>query len=439
MVARIVIAGTSSGAGKTTIATGLIAALARRGDTPAPFKVGPDFIDPSYHALAAGRPGRNLDAFLSGPELIRPLFKHGAAHADVAVIEGVMGLYDGASGRGELASTAHVAKLLRAPVVLVVDAAAMARSVAAIVHGYRTFDPAVNVAGVILNRVGSPAHANLLREALPDIPVLGALPRDAELEVPERHLGLVPVAERAPRAQRVIERLAASIEAHFDIEALLALARTAPALPGATWSPDAGSAPSDSRRAIPGRGTPTRVAIARGPAFSFHYEENLELLRGAGAELVPFDPLIDALPEADALILAGGFPEIFGAELSANTRLRGQIAAFHGPVLAECGGLLYLAKSLDEHPMCGVLDVTATMAGRLTLGYREVTATVDHPVWPAGTTVRGHEFHYSTVTPCGDAWTRTGGHVRGNVHASYLHTHWAATPEVAQRLVAACD
>ena len=201
MVARIVIAGTSSGAGKTTVATGLIAALARRGDKPAPFKVGPDFIDPSYHALAAGRPGRNLDAFLSGPELIAPLFKHGAAHADVAVIEGVMGLYDGASGRGELASTAHVAKLLQAPVVLVVDAAAMARSVAAIVHGYRTFDPDVNVAGVILNRVGSDAHANLLREALPDIAVLGALPRDAELEVPERHLGLVPVAERAPRAR----------------------------------------------------------------------------------------------------------------------------------------------------------------------------------------------------------------------------------------------
>jgi cobyrinic acid a,c-diamide synthase len=425
VVARIVIAGTSSGAGKTTVASGLIAALAKRGEKPAPFKVGPDFIDPSYHALAAGRPGRNLDAFLSGPDLIAPLFKHGSAGANVAVIEGVMGLYDGASGRGELASTAHVSKLLHAPVVLVVDAAAMARSVAAIVHGYRTFDPGVNVAGVILNRVGSEAHANLLREALPDIAVLGALPRDAALEVPERHLGLVPVAERASRAKDVIDRLAASVEAHCDIDALLALARSAPPVDGPAWSPGDASAR-------------VRVAIARGPAFSFHYEENLELLRGAGAELLAFDPLHDALPDADALILAGGFPEVFGAELSANTRLRAQIAAFKGPVLAECGGLLYLARDLDGVPMCGVLDASATMTGRLKLGYREVTAMQDHPVWPAGTTVRGHEFHYSTVEPGGQAWTRTGGHVRGNVHASYLHTHWAATPEVAQRLVSAC-
>jgi cobyrinic acid a,c-diamide synthase len=425
VVARLVIAGTSSGAGKTTVASGLIAALAKRGDTPAPFKVGPDFIDPSYHALAAGRPGRNLDAFLSGPRLIAPLFFHGARGAGVAVIEGVMGLYDGASGRGELASTAHVAKLLKAPVVLVVDAAAMARSVAAIVHGYRTFDPDVDVAGVILNRVGSDGHAALLRDALPDIPVLGALPRDASLEVPERHLGLVPVAERATSARDVIDRLAASIEAHCDIEALLALARRAPALQGPAWSPGEAQAR-------------VRVAIARGPAFSFHYEENLELLRGAGAELVPFDPLRDTLPDADALILAGGFPEVFGAELSANTRLRTQIAAFTGPILAECGGLLYLARELDEHPMCGVIDARATMTGRLKLGYREVTAVEDHPVWPAGTTVRGHEFHYSTVEPGGEAWTRTGGHVRGNVHASYLHTHWAATPEVARRLVRAC-
>jgi cobyrinic acid a,c-diamide synthase len=426
VVARIVIAGTSSGAGKTTVASGLIAALAKRGDKPAPFKVGPDFIDPSYHALAAGRPGRNLDAFLSGPELIAPLFKHGSQGANVAVIEGVMGLYDGASGRGELASTAHVAKLLHAPVVLVVDAAAMARSVAAIVHGYRTFDPDVNVAGVILNRVGSEAHAALLREALPDIAVLGALPRDAELEVPERHLGLVPVAERASRARGVIDRLAASVEAHCDIDALVSLARSAPPVAGPAWSPERVSR------------TSARIAIARGPAFSFHYEENLELLRATGAELHPFDPLHDTLPESDALILAGGFPEVFGAELSANTRLREQIAAFTGPVLAECGGLLYLANDLDGIPMCGVIDAGATMTSRLKLGYREVTAIEDHPVWPAGTTVRGHEFHYSTVTPGGEAWTRTGGHVRGNVHAAYLHTHWAATPEVAQRLVGAC-
>jgi cobyrinic acid a,c-diamide synthase len=428
VIPRLVIAGTSSGAGKTTVATGLIAALAGRGAKPAPFKVGPDFIDPSYHALAAGRPGRNLDAFLSGPELIAPLLRHGSAGAGIAVVEGVMGLYDGASGRGELASTAHVAKLLRAPVVLVVDAAAMARSVAAIVHGYTTFDPEVNVAGVILNRVGGDFHAALLRDALDGTPVLGALPRDEGLAVPERHLGLVPVAEREPRARETIDRLGTAIAAHCDLEALEALARSAPELPGPAWSPA-------------GEGPPARIAIARGPAFSFHYEENLELLRGAGAELVPFDPLSDeALPDAQALILAGGFPEVFGAELSANTRLRDEIAAFAGPVLAECGGLLYLARELDGHPMCGVLDVNAHMTPRLTLGYREATARADHPVWPVGTLVRGHEFHRSRVTPEGGAWEHARGregHVRGLVHASYLHTHWAATPEVAGRVVAA--
>ena len=428
MIPRLVIAGTSSGAGKTTVATGLIAALARRGQRPAPFKVGPDFIDPSYHALAAGRPGRNLDAFLSGPELIAPLLRHGSAGAGIAVVEGVMGLYDGASGRGELASTAHVAKLIQAPVVLVVDAAAMARSVAAIVHGYKTFDPEVNVAGVILNRVGGDFHTALLRDALEGTPVLGALPRDEGLAVPERHLGLVPVAERESRARETIDRLGAAIAAHCDLEALEALARAAPDLPGPAWSPA-------------GDGPPVRIAIARGPAFSFHYEENLELLRGAGAELVPFDPLrAEALPDAQALILAGGFPEVFGAELSANARLRGEIAAFAGPVLAECGGLLYLARELDGHPMCGVLDVSAHMSDRLTLGYREATARADHPVWPWGTCVRGHEFHRSRVTPEGGAWEHARGregHVRGLVHASYLHTHWAATPEVAHRVVAA--
>lgn len=425
VIPRIVIAGTSSGAGKTTIATGIMAAL----ENVAAFKVGPDFIDPSYHALATGRPGRNLDAFLSGPELIAPLVRHGAATADIAVIEGVMGLYDGASGRGELASTAHVAKLLDAPVVLVVNCEAMARSVAAIVHGYRTFDPDVNVAGVILNRVGSEFHAQILRDALPDIPVLGALPRNANLEVPERHLGLIPVSEREPRARDVIEHLGAAVREHCDLDAIVALARSVPELPGEAWTPRRETAK-------------TQVAIARGPAFSFHYQENLELLRGAGAELVEFDPLRDErLPEADALILAGGFPEVFGEELSANTQLRADVAAFAGPVLAECGGLLYLAETLDERPMCGVLPVHAQMGERLTLGYREATSLSDHPVWPAGTVTRGHEFHYSRVSEPGNAWEHhrgREGHVQGNVHASYLHTHWAATPAVADRLVAAC-
>jgi cobyrinic acid a,c-diamide synthase len=443
VIPRLVIAGTSSGAGKTTIATGLLAALRARGTTATGFKVGPDFIDPSYHALATGRPGRNLDAFMSGPDLIAPLFRHGCADAEIAVIEGVMGLYDGASGRGELASTAHVAKLLQAPVVLVVDAAAMARSVAAIVHGYASFDPAVGVAGVILNRVGSPAHAQILREALTPlgIPVLGALTRDDAVAAPERHLGLVPAVERERQAREAIERLAAVVADACDLDGLIALARTAPETPGPAWTPEIDDPPNR-----------VRIAIAGGSAFSFRYEENLELLRGAGAELVEFDPLTDEqLPaRTGALLLTGGFPEVYGQQLSDNWALRAEVAALARggrPVLGECGGLLYLCSTLDGRPMCDVIEADATMTDRLTLGYREATASGKHPAWPAGTSVRGHEFHYSRVEPAAaerPAWriatrdaSRDEGHVAAGVHASYLHTHWAATPEVARRLVAA--
>jgi cobyrinic acid a,c-diamide synthase len=435
VIPRIVIAGTASGVGKTTVATGLLAALRARGLRATGFKVGPDFIDPSYHALATGRPGRNLDAFLSGPELIAPLFAHGAQGADIAVIEGVMGLFDGASGRGELASTAHVAKLLDAPVVLVVDAKAVARSAAAVVHGFATFDPALRVAGVILNRIGSAWHEELLREAI-DVPVLGAIHRREGLATPERHLGLVPVAEREAHARGAVDELAAVITEACDLDALIALARSAPSLAARPWEP------------LVDPGPPVRIAVADGPAFSFRYEENLELLRAAGAQLVGLDPLADeALPEAtDALYLGGGFPEVFGEELSANAALREEIKAFRGPVVAECGGLLYLSKSLDGRPMCSVLDAEAHMAGRLSLGYREATVATDSPLGPAGTELRGHEFHYSTVTPSAGAtpaWTlrargteRTEGFAAGGVHASYLHTHWAATPETAKELIA---
>lgn len=439
-IPRIVVAGTSSGAGKTSVACGLIAALRSRGHVVQGFKVGPDYIDPSYHALASGRPGRNLDAFLSGPERIAPLLLHGAAGADVAVIEGVMGLFDGASGRGELASTAHVAKLLDAPVLLVIDAAAMARSAAAIVHGYRTFDPDVEIAGVVVNKVGSDHHVELLREAIEPlgVPVVGALRRDDRVAAPERHLGLVPAVEREARTRTSIAALGEAVLAHVDLDAVMALAHSAPPLPGPAWSPpacDAGGA---------------TIAIARGPAFSFHYEENLELLRAAGATLAPFDPLQDtALPEgAGALVLAGGFPEIFGARLSENVELREQVAAFARsgrPVLAECGGLLYLCEELDGVPMCGVLTARGQMAGHLSIGYREAVAQTASPLWEAGEAVRGHEFHYSTVSGDGaPAWelsargtARPEGFVAGGVHASYLHVHWAAFPQAARRLVEA--
>ncbi|HZV73754.1 MAG TPA: cobyrinate a,c-diamide synthase [Conexibacter sp.] len=444
MIPRVVVAGTSSGAGKTTVSCGLIGALRARGLVVQGFKVGPDYIDPSHHALASGRPGRNLDAFLSGPELIAPLLRHGGEGADLAVIEGVMGMFDGASGRGELASTAHVAKLLDAPVLLVVDAAAMARSAAAIVHGYRTFDPDVNVAGVIFNRVGSDHHEQLLREALAplDVPVLGALRRDERVLTPERHLGLVPAGEREERSRTALDELAQLAARHVDLDAVERLARAAPAVPGPAWSP----APTDP----PAAGA--RVAIARGPAFSFHYEENLELLAAAGAELLPFDPLRDEAlpPDAGALVLAGGFPEVFGAELAANARLRAAVAAFAAagrPILAECGGLLYLCRELDGHAMCGVLPARGRMTGRLTLGYREAVAATATPWLDAGERVRGHEFHCSQVEPLDGAsphdaaWTlsargaeRREGIVAGALHASYLHVHWAAHPHLALRL-----
>ncbi len=460
MIPRVVVAGTSSGAGKTTVACGLIGALRARGLRVQGFKVGPDYIDPSYHALASGRPGRNLDAFLSGPELVAPLVRHGGAGADIAVVEGVMGLFDGASGRGELASTAHVAKLLGAPVLLVVDASAMARSAAAIVHGFMTFDPELDVAGVVFNRVGSDHHEELLRDAVRPlgVAVLGALRRDERVVAPERHLGLVPAGEREPRTRAALDALAGAVERYADVAGIEALARTATAPPPhPAWSPQAraaaaqppGPASSPQPRAEPAAGA--RIAIARGPAFSFHYEENLELLAAAGAELAPFDPLSDeALPEdCGALILAGGFPEVFGAELAANAPLRSEVAAFVAagkPVLAECGGLLYLCERLDGHEMCGSIAARASMTGRLKLGYREAVAATATPWLAAGERVRGHEFHYSQVQSLqgSPAWelsargtTRPDGLVAGALQASWLHVHWAAHPHLALQFATA--
>jgi cobyrinic acid a,c-diamide synthase len=444
MIPRVVIAATASGAGKTSLTCGLLGALSRRGLTVQGFKVGPDYIDPGFHRLACGRPGRNLDAFLSGPELIAPLAVHGSEGADLAVIEGVMGLFDGASGRGELASTAHVAKLLHAPVVLVIDAGAMARSVAAIVHGYRTFDPDLDLAGVILNRVGSDHHAELLREAVealppPALPVLGAVHRDPALAAPERHLGLVPAGEREQATRAALAALAATVERQVDVDGILALAASAPPLPARAWSPE----PCDESVTVTG----ARVAVARGPAFSFYYQENLELLAAAGAELVDFDPLSDSAlpPRAGALLLAGGFPEVYGAELEANAPLRADVARFAAsgrPVLAECGGLLFLCRELDGRQMCGVLDARARMTDRLSLGYREATALTSTPWLDAGAELRGHEFHYTAVEAAGQAhaWeltargqTRGEGFVSAGVQASYLHVHWAAYPELAWR------
>lgn len=312
-----------------------------------------------------------------------------------------MGLFDGASGMGELASTAHVAKLLRAPVVLVVDASSQSRSVAALVHGFASWDPEVRVAGVILNKVGSDRHEELLRDALDGagVPVLGALRRDTAVGTPSRHLGLVPVAERRADAVDAVRALAARLRAGCDMEALLALARSAPPLADEPWDPwEAAAGP-----AAPGA-RPV-VAVAGGAAFTFSYAEHLELLAAAGAEVVTFDPLRDERlpPGAAGLVIGGGFPEMYAPELSANEPLREAVAAFAGPVTAECAGLLYLGRELDGRPMCGVLDTTARMSDRLTLGYREAVAISDNALAAAGTRVRGHEFHRTVVEPAAGA------------------------------------
>ena len=438
-VPRIVVAGTHSGAGKTTVASGLMAVLSSEGYRVAPFKVGPDFIDPSYHTLATGRPGRNLDAYLSGPDLIGPLFAYGARGADIAVIEGVMGLFDGKGG-GDLASTAHIARLLEAPVVLVVDARAMSRSVAAMVHGYATFDPNLRLAGIVLNRVGSRTHETMLREALKPlgIPVLGVLRRDENIQTPDRHLGLVPVAERPGEAARSLDALGTVVSRSLNLDDIVRLARSAGPLGARRWSPE--SPDQDRSEGV-------RVAVAAGPSFSFLYLENLELLRGAGAEVVTVDPTVDEqLPAGtDVLYLGGGFPETYAEALSANERIREVVRGFAEsgrPVVAECGGLLYLVRELDGRPMCGVLDAEAKMTDRLTLGYREARALTGSPLVKTGDVVHGHEFHYSVVEPGAGrrpAWDLAGrgqeGFVAGSVHASYLHTHWAATPELPRRLV----
>ncbi|GAB2884921.1 cobyrinate a,c-diamide synthase [Streptomyces deserti] len=486
-VPRLVVAAPSSGSGKTTVATGLMAAFAGRGLAVSPHKVGPDYIDPGYHALATGRVGRNLDAYLCGAELVAPLFLHGARGCDIAVVEGVMGLYDGAAGEGELASTAHVAKLLRAPVVLVVDASSQSRSVAALVHGFASWDPEVRVGGVILNKVGSDRHEELLREALDQagVPVLGVLRRVAQVDTPSRHLGLVPVAERRSAAVEAVAAMAAQVREGCDLGALVALARSAGVLscaawdaaevlagpgsmptrptgdPGSTSARPAGDPGTPPARSAGKPGTPPArsagkpvpvVAVAGGAAFTFCYAEHAELLSAAGAEVVPFDPLRDEqLPDGTAgLVIGGGFPEVYAAELSANEPLRKSVAALAergAPVAAECAGLLYLCRELDGQPMCGVLDATARMSERLTLGYRDAVAVSDSVLAAAGTRMRGHEFHRTVVEPgagAAPAWgvrtprRRVEGFVQRGVHASYLHTHWASEPGVARRFVERC-
>lgn len=453
---RVIVAGTHSGAGKTTAAMALLAALRARGIAVQPFKAGPDYIDPGYLAAAAGRPSRNLDTWMMGSDAVLECFHRSAAPAGLSIVEGVMGLFDGAGARVEAGSTAHLAKLLRAPVVLVVDGGGMARSAAAVALGFRRFDPDVRVAGVFLNRLGGEGHYLLLKEAIENdagVAVLGYLPREAALSIPERHLGLVSSAEQRG-LEETLRRLAELAARHVEVDALLELARSAPALP------------APASRAFPDRPAPAaraRIGVARDAAFTFYYEDNLDLLAALGAELVPFSPLADAaLPaDLDGLLFGGGFPEVFRAELAANVGMLASIRAAIAagmPVYAECGGLMYLCRGIagadgDVARMVGAVPAVARMQERrAALGYVTATALRDSVIAERGQTLRGHEFHWSVLEgslpadgfPAYRTETRRGGRAsvegwaRGDLLASYLHVHFVAHPELARRFVERC-
>ncbi len=446
----VVIAGTQSGVGKTTVATGIMAALTRRGHRVQPFKVGPDYIDPSYHGGATGRPSRNLDSWLLKPAAITELFHRAMAGNDLAVVEGVMGLYDGSGGDTEDGSTAHLAKLLNLPVVLVVDAYAATRSVGATVLGFKAFDPDLNLSGVILNGIAGDFHLDLVRPSLEraGVPLLGHLPKRQDLALPERHLGLIPTAE-GRLADEFYQRLASQIEDTVDLDALQLVAKQAD--PPPAQSP--GLFPEETVPAT------TAIAVAMDPAFNFYYPDSLDLLRAWGAEIVPFSPLADrGLPAGvSGIYLGGGFPEFYARELSENRSMLCSLqdAASSGmPIYAECGGLMYLGRTLedqagDTYPMAGILPAASSIKDtRLTLGYRTVRALKDTPLMPQDATVRGHEFHLSTLTgvpPRGtaayqvlDQDGRLEGFHLGNVVASYIHLHLASHPDLAPNMVATC-
>lgn len=457
-IPRLVVSAPSSGHGKTAVAVGLLAAFAARGLRPAGFKVGPDYVDAAYLGLAAGRAARNLDPQLAGAERIGPLFAHGAAGSDIAVVEGTMGLFDGLAGRTDTESTAQVAGLLRAPVVLVVDVGAMGQSVAALVHGFRSYDELLWLGGVILNRVGSSRHEDVLRETLADIgvPVLGALHRRtlsvAAAALPARSHGVVPVVHRSADALRAVRQLGEVIAEGVEIERVLAMARSTPPLVVEAWDPGeavAGAAPTGDVLAAQALGAARRPLIAATTGYG--YAETAELLAGAGAEVEPLDPLRDeTLPAGvTGVVLSGGLPESYLDDLSANERLRAAIvglATAGHPIAAEAAGLVWLCREFDSRPMCGVLDATGRNTDSLVVGYREASAPGSSSLLRAGAKVVGHKMHRTVVAPrsgANPAWTWSGGQpegfVSGAVHGSYLCLNWAGTPEIASRFVAAAD
>jgi cobyrinic acid a,c-diamide synthase len=444
----LVVAGVASGVGKTTVTLGLCEAFRKRGLTVQAFKVGPDFIDPGFHEIVTGRPSYNLDGWMCGREHVRATVARRAGDADLAIVEGVMGCFDGLDGTGDDGSTAQVAKWLGAPVVLVIDVEAAARSAAAVVLGFEHFDAELEVAGVIANRVAGDTHAWFVRNAIAArcraVP-LGAIPHDAALTLPERHLGLVTAGE-GPLTTDMRRRLAEIVERSVDLDALWNLApplRIAP--------------PGDAPRPAPPR---ARIGVARDPAFCFYYRDNFALLEAAGAELVFWSPLADReVPRVDGLYFGGGYPELHAAALAANGPVREAVDAFAAsgrPIYAECGGLMYLADALEDldgatHAMVGLLPTTVRMRPRrLSLAYTEVTFTGATPLGDAGAVARGHEFHYSRIDPLPDAIPRAyrlrsrhgeeraEGYVVKRALMSYVHLHFASNPALADRFVAAC-
>ena len=462
LLPSLIIAGTHSGCGKTTVAQGIMAALVARGYTVQPFKVGPDFIDPGHHRGITGRESINLDGWMLSRAYNRELLQRWSQDAGAVVGEGVMGLFDGFSGREEWGSTAQMAKWLDIPVLLVVDARSMARSAAALVQGYTGFDPEVPFAGVVFNRIGSPGHKQILTEAIESVPgvkIYGALPRSEDLEIPSRHLGLVTEEDFSSSGDRA-GRLAGWIEEHLDLDGLLeSLAKRQSSM--------CSNGPRHSEIKPPGQekgfeGSPVRIGVARDQAFCFYYNENLRLLAQAGAEPVFFSPLRDAeLPNSlDGLYLGGGYPELHCEQLAANKAMLAAVRGFcesGRPVYAECGGFMYLMRQIFDgqgkaYPMAGIFPFSARMENRFrALGYREVLTLQPSLLGPEGSVLRGHEFHYSGVCDIQAETERIyrlsdrqrplemkEGYRKGAVLGSYIHLHWGSCPEAAEHFVQAC-
>lgn len=449
---RLVIAGTGSGAGKTTATIGIMAALKAKGYTVQGFKCGPDYIDPAYHTAVTGRPSRNLDSWMLGPEAAKEVFVRGSAGADISIVEGVMGMYDGKSPLSDEGSTAHISQIIEAPILLVVNVQSMARSAAAVVKGFQCLSPGVRIAGVIANKAGSEGHYRIVKEAIEQecgIPVVGYLKREAQIEIPERHLGLVPSIERG-ELDPFFAKLGSLVAEHLDMDMLLKIAECGPL------------ACKPALFAERTKKSGIRIAVAKDAAFHFYYPENLELLQSYGAEIVYFSPLAgDKVPEeADGLYIGGGFPEEFAERLAGldgvKASVRERIEAGM-PTLAECGGFMYLTEAIrdtqgNEFPMVGLIKGAVTMQTKLAaLGYREISGTEGNFLLGGGEAARGHEFHYSTFQPGGETnpppaystkgrqGTKPEGFATANLVAGYTHVHFGSNPEMAANWLQACE